>query len=100
MPLSWNEINPDINIEAAGKMADLFNAFKNSGYEEHQLKIYLVRIMFCLFADDTGIFEHKQFLTYILQKTNEDGSDLAAHLGLIFEILDTSKERRVLNIDI
>jgi hypothetical protein len=46
-----------VNIEAAVKMGELHNRLKEIGYSGHQLELYLVRLMFCLFADDTGIFE-------------------------------------------
>jgi hypothetical protein len=90
----------DINIEAAEQMGRLHDRLKEIGYSGHQLEVYLVRLLFCLFADDTGIFEHKQFLAYILNRTNPDGSDLAFHLEGIFEALNKPKEKRLVNIDL
>ncbi len=56
--------------------------------------------MFCLFADDTGIFEPPNLLNkYIFERTNEDGSDLALHLQKIFEVLNKPKEKRLTTID-
>jgi hypothetical protein len=57
----YKEIDPykqwdPVNIEAAEKMGNLYIRLKNAGYSGHQLELYLVRLMFCLFADDTGIF--------------------------------------------
>ena len=66
-----------VNIEAAEQMGQLHDTLKEIGYTGHQLELYLVRLLFCLFADDTGIFEHDCFIKYLLQRTNLDGSDLA-----------------------
>ncbi|HPX27271.1 MAG TPA: N-6 DNA methylase, partial [Treponemataceae bacterium] len=89
----------EVNIAAAEKMAKLHDRLKEIGYSGHQLEVYLVRILFCLFADDTGIFEHDSFVKYIIQRTNIDGSDLGLHLQKIFEILNKSPEQRLKTID-
>ena len=90
-----------VNIEAAVKMGELHNRLKEIGYSGRSLELYLVRLMFCLFADDTGIFEpQKTFLKYILERTSEDGSDLALHIQKIFETLNTDKKDRLKTLDI
>jgi type II restriction/modification system DNA methylase subunit YeeA len=59
-----------------------------------------VRLMFCLFADDTGIFEPPNvFNRYIIERTSEDGSDLALHIQKIFEVLNKPKDKRLKTID-
>jgi len=88
-----------VNIAAAEKMGRLHDRLKEIGYSGHQLEVYLVRVLFCLFADDTGIFEHDSFIKYIIQRTNEDGSDLALHLQKIFEILNKPQDKRLTTID-
>jgi hypothetical protein len=89
-----------VNIEAAEKMGRLHDRLKETGYTGRQLELYLVRLLFCLFADDTGIFEPPDILNrYILERTGEDGSDLAMHLQNIFEVLNKPKERRLTTID-
>jgi hypothetical protein len=88
-----------VNIEAAEKMGRLHDRLKEIGYEGHQLEVYLVRILFCLFADDTGIFEHDDFLKYILQRTGTDGSDLGQHLQMIFEVLNKPADKRLKTLD-
>ena len=88
-----------VNIEAAEKMGRLHDRLKEIGYAGHQLEVYLVRLLFCLFADDTGIFEHDAFIKYILQRTSEDGTDLAPHLQKIFEILNKPQDKRLKTID-
>ena len=93
---SWDPVN----IEAAVEMGKLHKRLKEIGYSGHQLELYLVRLMFCLFADDTGIFEPPNiFNRYILERTNEDGSDLALHLQKIFETLNKPKDKRLKTID-
>lgn len=88
-----------VNIEAAELMGKLHDALKSIGYTGHDLELYLVRLLFCLFADDTGIFEKGLFDEYILNKTNDDGSDLAYHFAAIFNVLNQSREKRLTNLD-
>ncbi len=53
------------NLEAAERMGKLHDALEASGYSAHVLEVYLVRLLFCLFAEDTSIFERTQFQDYI-----------------------------------
>lgn len=87
------------NIQAAELMGKLHDRLKEIGYDGHPLEVYLVRLLFCLFAEDTSIFTKQTFQDYILQRTNEDGSDLAAKLQELFQVLNTPVERRFNNID-
>jgi len=90
----------DVDIKAAELMGELHDALKESKYTGHQLEMYLVRLLFCLFADDSGIFDEKKlFFSYIDEKTKKDGSDLAIHLGQIFDILNKPEDKRLDNID-
>lgn len=88
-----------VNIEAAELMGKLHDRLKEIGYTGHDLEVYLVRLLFCLFADDTGIFEKGIFWEYLDLHTKEDGSDLAMHLGSIFHVLNTPMEKRLTNLD-
>ncbi|KAF5046060.1 hypothetical protein DSECCO2_474790 [anaerobic digester metagenome] len=88
-----------VNIKAAGLMGKLHDQLKDVGYAGHDLEVYLVRLLFCLFADDTGIFEKNAFREYVDRNTKQDGSDLAYHLSALFEVLDTPEERRLKNLD-
>lgn len=88
-----------VNIKAAELMGKLHDKLKEIGYTGHYLELYLVRLVFCLFADDTNIFEKDIFNELLDLKTSADGSDLAAHLGQLFEILNTPKENRLRNLD-
>lgn len=95
---TFKEEDP-VNIQAAELMGLLHDKLSEIGYTGHHLELYLVRLLFCLFADDTSIFEKGIFHEYIDQRTNEDGSDLAIHLSQIFEILNTPKQNRLKNLD-
>ena len=87
------------NIKAAELMGKLHDRLKEIGYAGHPLELYLVRILFLLFAEDTTIFEKQQFQDFIERRTNEDGSDLAAKLQELFQTLNTPKEKRFKNLD-
>ena len=87
------------NIRASELMGAVHDALLASGYSGHSLERFLVRTLFCLFAEDTGIFEPDAFTAYIEQYTREDGSDLGPQLGAFFDILDTPKEKRQKNMD-
>ena len=54
-----------VNRKAAEKMARLHDAMKVVGYTGHPLEVYLVRLLFCLFAEDTGIFKPEQLSHFI-----------------------------------
>ena len=95
---TYKEQDP-VNIEAAELMGRLHDKLKSIGYEGHALEVYLVRLVFLLFADDTNIWEKGIFFDYLDLQTKEDGSDLAAHLSQLFEVLNTPKEKRLKNLD-
>jgi hypothetical protein len=87
------------NIKAAELMGKLHDRLEEIGYTGHPLEVYLVRILFLLFAEDTTIFNKQQFQDYIEQRTAEDGSDLASKLQELFQVLNTPKENRFKNLD-
>lgn len=87
------------NIKAAELMGKLHDRLEEIGYTGHPLEVYLVRILFLLFAEDTTIFNKQQFQEYIEQRTAEDGSDLASKLQELFQVLNTPKENRFKNLD-
>ncbi|MFZ2171405.1 MAG: type IIL restriction-modification enzyme MmeI, partial [Methylococcaceae bacterium] len=88
-----------VNIKAAERMGRLHDKLKAIGYEGHALEVYLVRLLFCLFAEDTSIFERRQFQDLIEQSTAEDGRDLAQWLANLFEVLDTPTDQRLKSLD-
>jgi MmeI, DNA-methyltransferase domain/MmeI, target recognition domain/MmeI, N-terminal domain/MmeI, helicase spacer domain/MmeI, C-terminal domain len=88
-----------INIEAVEILGQLHDVLESGGYTGHNLERFLVRILFCLFAEDTGLFERDAFRLYLENRTAEDGSDLGLHLAQLFDVLDTPPEKRQTNLD-
>ena len=88
-----------VNIKAAEKMGKLHDQLEAVGYTGHKLELYLVRLVFCLFADDTGIFDKGIFFDYIRNRTSDDGRNLASALAELFYILNTPVNERLSNLD-
>lgn len=82
------------DIKAAEKMAQIYeeiirlNPELTQKYKNHSLNVFLTRLLFCFFAEDTGIFEDNIFSKTINNHTNDNGSDLADILGMLFEVMD------------
>jgi hypothetical protein len=83
-----------VNKEAAELIGNLHDALVESGYDGEDLERFLVRILFCLFADDTTIFPKGSFREFIDEETYEDGSNVGSQLMHLFQILDTSEDKR------
>ena len=83
------------DIKAAEKLAKLhdelrsYNEFRSND-DLHDLNIFISRLLFCFFAEDTGIFEENLFTSSIQRYTKEDGSDLSDYLSRTFNIMDVS----------
>ena len=89
-----------VNIKASELMGKLHDTLKNSGYIGHDLERLLVRLLFCLFADDTGLFEPRDiFESLIRDRTREDGSDTGLWLSALFDVLNTSEDKRQTTLD-
>ena len=88
-----------VNIEASLLMSNLHKHLEVSNYNSNDLEILLVRIMFCLFAEDTLIFPLESFLRLIDDRTKEDGSDVGRTLIHLFQVLDTHGSKRDKNLD-
>lgn len=82
------------NEKAYGRMCELHDALKESGFRGHELERLLVRILFCLFAEDTGIFEPDTVTQFVRTQTREDGSDLGAKLNELFDWLNNPEADR------
>jgi type I restriction-modification system DNA methylase subunit len=95
---TFQEQDP-INIEAVQIMGELHDALEAGGYTGHDLQRFLVRILFCLFAQNTSIFEPESFRLFIENRTAPDGSDLGEKLARLFEVLNTPPENRQKNLD-
>ncbi|HCM22370.1 MAG TPA: SAM-dependent methyltransferase, partial [Porphyromonadaceae bacterium] len=86
------EENP-ADVKAAVKMAKLHTEIRKyneyvSEEQLHDLNVFMSRLLFCFFAEDTGIFERGLFTNFIQQNTSEDGSDLSESLGEAFQVMD------------
>ncbi|GAA2085545.1 N-6 DNA methylase [Pseudolysinimonas kribbensis] len=88
-----------VNREAAERMAKLHNLLYDSGYVGHNLELFLVRLVFCHFADDARIFEPSAFEKFIRNRTSLDGTDLGPRLGKLFEVLNTPIDKRSTMLD-
>jgi len=86
-------VDKELNTKAAYKMEKLHDILKEHGYTGHSLELYLVRLLFCLFADDSGIFHENQFHSYIMSHRN-DGGNLSGKLAELFDVLNTAPEQR------
>lgn len=81
------------DVQASEKMGRLFdhirkhNEFDNAD-DIHALNIFLTRLLFCLYAEDTGIFKPNQFHDIIDGTTKIDGSDVHSVLFELFDVLD------------
>ena len=88
------------NIEAAEIVGRLHDALHAARYRGHDLERFLVRLVFCLFSDDTGIFEPRGiFLDFIETRTRPDGAELGALLAQLFQVLDTKEPDRSPQLD-
>lgn len=95
--LAWNGIekadfekeNP-ADLKAAERFAKLFDEISkdNEDADRHGLNLFLIRLLFCLFAEDTNIFQPEQFTNYLKQMTAEDGSDMNERISELFAFLD------------
>lgn len=82
-----------INIKAVEVLGRLHDALDKGGYKGHALERFLVRVLFCLFADDTAIFENEEFKA-LVKDSRTDGSDLGLQLARFFKVLDQPPEAR------
>lgn len=87
------------DVKAAVKMARLYDEIKKENTtktpeEIHNLNVFLSRLLFCFFAEDTGIFDKGQFTNAIASHTQADGSDLGEYLDKLFEVFNTDRPER------
>jgi hypothetical protein len=92
------EDNP-VNRQAAEAMAKLYTLLRDDNYTGHDLEVLLVRLVFCMFADDAGIFERGALYQYLSDRTSDDGSDFGSRLIQVFEVLNTPLDKRQNSLD-
>ncbi|MBP7418824.1 MAG: class I SAM-dependent DNA methyltransferase, partial [Xanthomonadales bacterium] len=95
---SYAEQDP-VNVRAAERMGKLHDALKAAGYTGHALEVLLVRLLFCLFADDAGVWNKRQFQDLIELRTAGDGNDVGARLTQLFQVLNTAPSARMRTLD-
>ncbi|HMS12286.1 MAG TPA: TM0106 family RecB-like putative nuclease [Microthrixaceae bacterium] len=93
------ETQEDANLEATRLLAAVHDQLADTGYDEHALRQWITRILFCLFADDAGIWERDLLTRYLFHVTRNDGSDLGSAMALIFQVLNTPRDKRAVTLD-
>lgn len=99
MEKAQNQFENPADVKAAERMAKLYDEIKKDNVvdtieEVHNLNVFLSRLLFCFFAEDTGIFEKGQFTNSISSHTQQDGSDLHDYLDHLFEVMNTPHKSR------
>lgn len=86
------------DIKATGRLAKLYDAIleHDPSWAErtHELNLFMTRVLFCFFAEDTGIFEQGLFTYTVMNFTNDDGSGTVPLLTALFAAMDTPTENR------
>lgn len=88
-----------VNRKAAEQVSKLHDGLLRANYVGKDLESFLTRLLFCLFADDTGIFGDDGQFRKLIEKTKEDGSDVGSTIALLFQVLNTPKDKRQTNLD-
>lgn len=104
LPLAGMEKSTHIDenpadVKASNKLAKLYDEIlkDNPTYsheEVHALNVFLTRLLFCYFAEDSNIFEDSLFTKSISSHTQADGSDVDAYLKRLFEVFNTADRNR------
>ncbi len=88
-----------IDRKAAYRVSRLHQALLEARFIGHDLEVFMTRLLFCFFADDTGIFGENGQFTRLVQRSREDGKDLGALLAELFQVLDTPRDERQSTLD-
>jgi len=86
----------EVNVKAAKSMGLLHRSLIKNNYK-NDADILLTRLLFCFFAENTGIFKDNQFIDLIVEHTQTDGSDLGPIMVELFQVLNTKYEERLTN---
>jgi len=82
-----------VDQEAAKLMANLYLELESNGFEGHETSVFLVRMLFLFFGDDTKMWEHN-IVKKLLLNTKEDGSDVGKTISNLFNALNTPLKNR------
>lgn len=95
-----HRVQEHLNLAAAELIAKIHRNLATSGYPKKDMEFFLTQLVFCLFADNTGIFQPRGlFVDLIESRTNPDGSDLGTLLSHLFQVLDIPVEKRQKTLD-
>ena len=97
-PRRFTDQDP-VNIRASELVGAIHDSLLSSGYGGESLQRLMVRLVFCFFAEDSGIFPQDAFLNLIERRTTADGATLGQWLTNLFEVLDTPEEERQTYLD-
>lgn len=97
---SVHEDEEEANLEATRLLTSLHDQLRANGYDGHALRVFLVRVLYILFADDTRVWSRNLFHDWLLVHTRDDGSDLGAKINELFAVLDTPHGKRAKNLDV
>jgi hypothetical protein len=89
---------PAVNLKAADLMARLADTLEDAGYPDHHRQLFLVRLLFCLFANDTAIFDSNAF-DVLVEESAPDAKGLGPALAELFDVLNTPRDRRQSTLD-
>lgn len=83
-----------VNLKAVQRLSTLHDQLEAERFAGKNLEVFLTRLVFCFFAEDTSIFERSQFQEWVSSETREDGADLGGRLNELFEVLNTPESMR------
>jgi hypothetical protein len=99
MEKAQHQFENPADVKAAERMGKLYDEIKKDNStdteeEVHNLNVFLTRLLFCFFAEDTNIFDKSQFTHSLINHTQEDGSDLHSHFERLFQVMNTPDNQR------
>ncbi|MDO5049132.1 MAG: class I SAM-dependent DNA methyltransferase [Actinomycetaceae bacterium] len=94
-----SKVQEKASVKAARIMGELYEEIEKTGYSEHESSIFLVRLLFALYGDDSGMWERDLFLEFLEERTREDGTDLGAQLVMLFQVMNQPENVRPTDMD-
>ena len=99
MEKAQHQFENPADVKAAERMGKLYDEIKKDNStdteeEVHNLNVFLTRLLFCFFAEDTNIFDKSQFTHSLINHTQDDGSDLHTHFERLFQVMNTPDKNR------
>lgn len=88
-----------INRNAAYQISKIHESLLRANFKGRDLEIFMTRLLFCMFADDTGIFGENNLLRRLIENTREDGTDLGSRLTELFDVFDQKVSERQTTLD-